>query len=114
VSVEQILGTTVPVFVGVTLVFMCGCAVLMGRELARAWRPLSYTLPYALLLGLADRFVITVMFDGEWQSVGGFLIDTGLILLAAAVSYRLSFAAQMVRQYPWLYRPFLLFFWRNR
>jgi len=109
-----ILGTTYPVFIGVTLIFMCGCAVLMGRALASAWRPARYAVPYALLLGLADRFLIYALFDGDWRSLTGFVIDTYFITLAALVAHRLTLAAQMVRQYPWLYRRFLLFGWRKR
>jgi len=111
---QQLLGTTYPVFIGVTLIFMCGCAVLMGREVARAWRPAEQIVPYALLLGVADRLVIFAMFGGEWRSPSGFAIDTGLILFAALIAHRLTLAAQMVRQYPWLYRRFLLFGWRKR
>jgi len=110
----QILGTTFPVFIGVTLVSMGSCAILMGREVAHAWRPASYTLPYALLLGVADRLIVYAMFDGQWSSVSGFAIDTLFILLAAALAYQVTFAAQMVRQYPWLYRRSLLFSWRKR
>ena len=113
-SERAILGTSYPVFIGVTLIFMCGCAILMGRALARAWRPARYAVPYALMLGLADRFLIYALFGGDWHSLTGFVIDTYFILLAALVSYRLTLATQMVRQYPWIYRRFLLFGWRKR
>ena len=113
-SERVILGTTYPVFIGVTLIFMCGCAILMGRALASAWRPARYAVPYALLLGLADRFVIYALFGGDWRSLTGFIIDTYFIMLAALVSHRLTLAAQMVRQYPWLYEPAGLLSWRRR
>src|SRR5215471_4281289 len=63
---------------------------------------------------LADRFLIATLFGGEWRSVTGFFIDTYVIILAALVSYRLTLAAQMVRQYPWLYRRRFLFAWKKR
>ena len=37
INAELILGTTYPVFIGVTLVLMCGCAILMGRALASSF-----------------------------------------------------------------------------
>jgi len=56
--------------------------------------------PYGLLLGLADRFLIYALFGGNSRSLTGFIIDTYFIMLAALVSHRLTLAAQMVRQYP--------------
>ena len=44
----------------------------------------------------------------------GFVIDLYCILMSALITYRLNLAAQMVRQYPWLYERFLLFGWRAR
>jgi small-conductance mechanosensitive channel len=113
-SETLILGTTYPVFIGVTLICMCGCAVLMGRALASSWRPARHALPYALLLGAADRFLIFALFNGDLHSVTGFIIDTYCILISALLTYRFTLAAQMVRQYPWLYERFLIFSWRER
>lgn len=113
-SDRLILGTTYPVFIGVTLICMCGCSILMGRALARSWRPARHTLRYGLLLGFADRLLIYALFDGDIRSVTGFVIDTYCILMTALIVYRLTLAAQMVRQYPWLYERFLVFGWRSR
>lgn len=109
-----ILGTTYPVFIGVTLICMCGCAILMGRALARAWRPARHALRYGLLLSVADRFLIYTLFAGNIGSLTGFIIDAYCILITALISYRFTLASQMVRQYPWLYERFLLFGWRTR
>ena len=115
-SVDEtlILGTTYPVFIGVTLVFMCGCAILMGRSLASSWQPARRAVPYLLLLGITDRLLIYGLFNGDIKSIPGFIIDTYCISLAGLVTYRFTLAAQMVRQYPWLYRRFLIFGWRKR
>jgi branched-chain amino acid transport system ATP-binding protein len=111
---QMILGTSLPVFIGVTLVLMCGCAILMGRALASSWRPARHAVPYGLLLAAADRFLIYALFDGDITSPGGALIDTYCILFSALIAYRLTLVAQMVRQYPWLYERVLLFGWRAR
>ena len=109
-----ILGTTVPVFIGVTLIVMCGCAILMGRALASSWQPARRAVPYALLLGIADRLLIYGLFNGNIASITGFIVDTYCISMAALITYRFTLAGQMVRQYPWLYRRFLIFGWRRR
>lgn len=109
-----LLGTTYPVFIGVTLICMCGCAILMGRALASSWKPARRAVPYALLLGIADRLLIYGLFNGDITSITGYIVDQYCILLAALVTYRFTLAGQMVRQYPWLYRRFLIFGWRRR
>jgi len=114
VNVELLLGTTLPVFIGVTVVVMCGCAALMGRALAKSWQPARRAVPYGLLLAIANRLLIYGLFNGDITSITGFIIDTYCILLAALVTYRFTLARQMVRQYPWLYRRFLIFGWRQR
>jgi hypothetical protein len=114
INAALILGTTYPVFIGVTLVLMCGCAILMGRALASSWQPARRAVPYALLLVIADRLLIYGLFNGDIKSITGFIVDLYCILLAALVTYRFTLAGQMVRQYPWLYRRFLIFGWRKR
>jgi len=113
-TARMVLGTSLPVFIGVTLILMCGCAILMGRALASSWRPARQAVPYGLLLAAADRFLIYALFDGDIASPGGALIDTYCILFSALITYRLTLAAQMVRQYPWLYERVMLFGWRAR
>ncbi len=111
---KLILGTSLLVFLLVTVVLMGTCAILAGRALARAWRPARSILPYALLLAFTSRFLIYALFGGNLQAVWGFVIDLYVILLAALLSYRLTMVKQMVRQYPWLYEPVFWFSWRDR
>jgi len=108
-----ILGTTAGVTLGMTIIFMSGCALMMGRALALGWRPVWQTIPYAALLGVADRFLIYGMFDGALWSLSGYLLDVDFLLIVAALSYRATLAARMVAQYPWLYRPDGPFGWRH-
>lgn len=108
-----ILGTTAGVSVGMTVIFMGGCALMMGRALAQGWKPVIEAIPYVALLGLADRFLIYAMFDGQPWSLSGYLLDTDFLLVVAALSYRATLAARMVAQYPWLYRRSGPFGWRH-
>lgn len=102
------------VFIGLTVVIMGGTGYLAGQALARGWRPAWQILPYAALLGLADRFLSYALFDAELLSLSGYLIGTAVILVLATLAYRITRAAKMVAQYPWLYRRAGPFAWRDR
>ncbi|HEX9568245.1 MAG TPA: hypothetical protein VF987_01075 [Rhodospirillales bacterium] len=100
---EDVLGTSLPVFVAVTVVLIGGAACLTGQALAATWRPLPHLFFYGFLLGLTDRFLVWSLFQGELLSLSGFLIDTLLITGFALIAYRITRVSKMVSQYPWLY-----------
>jgi len=101
-----------PVFIGVTLILFGFAAAATGRALAATWRPAWWALPYAVLLGLVDRFLHWSLFDGALLDPAGYAVDTAVLLAIALISFRITQAARMVRQYPWLYRRAGLFSWR--
>ncbi|MBI2586339.1 MAG: hypothetical protein HYW28_10815 [Rhodospirillales bacterium] len=109
---EDVLGTSLLVFVAVTVVIMGGAACLTGQALAATWRPLPHLFFYGFLLGLTDRFLVWSLFQGQLLSLSGFLIDTLLITGFAFVAYRITRVSKMVSQYPWLYEREGL--WRYR
>ncbi len=100
---EDVLGTSLLIFLFVTVVIMSGAACLTGQALAATWRPLPHLFFYGFLLGLTDRFLVWSLFQGELLSLSGFLIDTLLITGFAFVAYRITRVSKMVSQYPWLY-----------
>ncbi len=108
------IGATLPVFIGVTVVLMGGAGYLTGQALARGWRPVWQVVGYGLLLGFADRFLTFSLFDGTLVTAAGYAIDTTVILAFALVGYRATLAAKMVAQYPWLYHRAGPFGWRPR
>ncbi|MGE5477151.1 MAG: DUF6867 family protein [Bacteroidales bacterium] len=103
-----------PVFIGVTVVFMGGCAFMAGQALAVTWRPLWQVFPYALGLALADRFLGFALFGGTLLSLPGYVTDAAVIAAIALAAYRMTQARRMVSQYPWLYRRTGLFSWASR
>ena len=111
---EQILGTTFPVFVAVTLVVMGFAAYMTGQALANTWRPVWQAVVYCALLGFADRFLTFALFDGELLSPTGFLVDTAALVAIGLVAFRLTHVARMVSQYPWLYERVGLWTYRPR
>ena len=101
-----------PVFLGVTVV-LCGFAAFAtGRALAGTWRPIWWTVPYCLLLALVGRFLQWSLFDGELLSPTGYAVDAAVLTAVGLAAYRVTQAARMVRQYPWLYVRAGLFSWR--
>ena len=111
---DQIIGPSVPVFVGLTLVLFGGAAFLAGRSVAAAWKSPGRAAVYAALLGLGDRFLTWGLFKGELLSLGGYVSHAIILALIALVSFRLTQARKMTSQYPWLYERVGPFSWRQR
>ncbi|MFT5485778.1 MAG: hypothetical protein ACI9JL_002835 [Paracoccaceae bacterium] len=111
---EALLGTSIGVFVGVT-VFLSGFAAFMtGQALATTWRPVWQLWFYGVLLGFADRFLTWALFQGELLSPTGYAIDTAVLLAIALSAFYMTRARQMTAQYPWLYERSGPFTWRER
>lgn len=111
---EDFLGTTIPVFVGMTVLLFGFAAFMTGQALANTWQPMWKVAPYGALLAVGDRFLIFALFDGRLLSLSGFIADVVVLVALTALSYRLIQARKMVSQYPWLYESVGLFNWRER
>ncbi len=111
---EAITGTSLPVFIGMTLGIMGFTAFMTGQALANTWRPLWQAVLYSFLLGLADRFLTWGLFEGELLSLSGYLFDSLVLTAISLTAFRLTRARKMVTQYPWLYERSGLFGWREK
>lgn len=109
-----ILGATLPVFLGVTLVLAGGAAHQAGHAMSLHWRPRWQVVFYMCLLAGGARFVTFALFDGALLHGPGYLIDAAVLTAIALLSYQRTRARYMVRQYPWLYEPDGLLGWRER
>lgn len=105
---------SIPVFLGVTVIFMGGCGFMAGQALASAWRPVWQVFPYSLGLACVARFLGFALFGGTLVSLPGFGLDALVLTTITAASYRLTQARKMAHQYPWLYVRNGLFGWRER
>jgi len=103
-----------PVFIGITLGLFGFAAFMTGQGLASTWRPVFWIIVYLLPLGLADRFIVWSLFDGQLASLSGYLIDTAALLVIGFLSYRVTQVRKMVSQYPWLYEAAGSLSWRRR
>ena len=111
---EAIFGTSPYVSLGITLVMGGGCALMTGRALALNWRPQWQLLAYALLLTMAERFLIYALFQGALLSPSGYLCDALLLIAIAFAAFHMTRARQMVRQYPWACETRWLVGWRRK
>ena len=89
-------------------------AFLTGQAIAQAWRPAWQIVPSALLLAAADRFLMFALFNGEFVSVGGWLIAAAILSGFTALGFFQTRARKMVQQYPWLYERAGPFGWRSK
>jgi hypothetical protein len=111
---EALIGTSVPVFVGITVGLSGFAAFMTGQALATNWKPVWQLVICCGLLGLLDRFLTWALFQGELLLLSGYLIDTFVILVIALVGFRFTMVRCMTAQYPWLYERKGLFSWREK
>lgn len=125
---EHILGTSIPVFVGMTGILAGGAAFLMGNAIAETWRPWWQNVAYGALLAFAAQFITFGLFDGAFiveslvssegapigEALISYLVNDIVITAIALVAYRLTLSQKMVRQYPWLYERVGPFTWRSK
>lgn len=97
----------------ITCVIGGGAAALAGRAIASTWRPAWHVAVYMLLLGAGVRFLHFALFQGNILSVPSYVVDTMYLMAVAGVAFRATRAAQMARQYPWLYAKTGPLTWRE-
>lgn len=111
---EDILGSTLPVFVILTVGIMGGAAFMTGQAVAATWRPIRQIVLYSVLLGAANRFFVWSLFDGDGLSVSGIVVDIAVLLVIGLVAYRVTHVTKMVTQYPWRFERAGLWNYRER
>ena len=110
----SLLGNSLGVYLGLTVCLMGFAAFMTGQATAVTWKPAWHAFVYALLLGLADRFLAYALFGGELLSPTAYVIDTAVLAGIALFAHRLARARKMVAQYPWLYERAGLLDWRDK
>ena len=96
-------GESVTHIILVTGILGGGAAWLSGRAVAGAWQPQWQVAVPALLIGGAARFIHFALFEGTLLSAPSFCCDVLIFIIVGLLAWRATRAAQMVRQYPWLY-----------
>lgn len=112
------------VFLIMTVVIGGGTAWLTGRAVALNWRPLWTLVVYVLLLTGALRFLHFALFEGAFVSLESaernraalyfMTVDLVVLMIAAAIGWRVTRASQMTTQYKWLYERTGPLSWKRR
>ena len=105
---------SIGVFVLVTVILGGGAAWLAGRAVAATWRPWWQVVTYALILGLAVRFIHFSLFNGTLLSLHYYLVDSAFCTAFGFLGFRTARAGQMVAQYHWLNAPAGPLRWRRK
>src|SRR5690606_24545801 len=102
--IEAVLGVSLPVFVGVTLVLMGGAAFLTGQAVAATWGSRRQLALYCALLAVAGRFLSLSLFYGDpflqpltW--LHGAMVDSAVLTPWGLFAYAVTRASCMTRQY---------------
>jgi hypothetical protein len=111
---HDLLGTSLAVFIGLTLIITGGAAIMTGKAISEGWRPVWQVVFACFGLGLADRFLVYALFEGELLHFTGFLIHFAVITALAVFAWRITLAHKMAAQYPWKIERTSLFAWRDR
>jgi hypothetical protein len=101
------------VFLLVTVVLGGSAAFMSGRAVAQTWRPYWHIPLYMVPIAATVRFFHYALFGEPMVSLQNYLVDFGLVLIAASLGFRLLRARQMAQQYHWLYRRNGLLHWRK-
>jgi hypothetical protein len=102
------------VFLLLTLTIGGSGAFLVGRGLARSWKPFWRSFFYMALLAAAVRFFHYALFDGTLTSVYYYVVTYAILFGAALLGFRAMRTTQMVTQYRWLYERTSPLTWRDR
>ncbi|MGQ4809918.1 hypothetical protein NKDENANG_03356 [Candidatus Entotheonellaceae bacterium PAL068K] len=111
---ENVLGSSMSVFLGVTVVLFGGAGWMTGRALAITWKSFWFAVPYSLLLGAGARFLTFALFEGTFLSSSGYLISVVVVWLVMLIAFRLYRTHQVVQQYPWMVERRGPFAWRQK
>ncbi len=111
---EALLGTSIGVYLGVVVILMGFCAYMTGQAIATTWKPVGQLIFFLILQGLAARFLVFALYEGDLFSLSGWLIDTATLLAIGLFAFYISRSRKMVAQYPWRYERVGLFGWRRR
>ena len=98
-------------FIVITCLIAGWAAWRFGSALAATWRSYSQVVLYAIPFALLVRWVHFALFHGTLLSAQYYLVDLIVVLSVATLGYRSVRAAQMSRQYHWLYAKRGRFTW---
>jgi hypothetical protein len=98
----------------VSLVLGGGAAWLSGRAVARSWLTRMRLVGYLLILTFGVRFLHFALFEGHLLTAYYYIVDLAVLLITGLLGFQYERAAQMTRQYSWMYERTGPFTWRSK
>jgi hypothetical protein len=111
---QTLLGTSLGVFIGLTVILTGGAAMMTGRALADGWKSPWVVVLACLGLAMANRFLIYALFGGPLLHLAGFLANYAVITAMAVAAHRVTAVRKAVSQYPWRYEQVSLWSYREK
>lgn len=105
---------TVLIFLFLTVLLGGGASLMMGRNFASNWRPITNLVLAAVGLALGVRFLHYALFWEPLLDIGRYLLDLVVAVAAGLIGYRWRRTEQMTSQYYWLYERTGPLSWRNK
>lgn len=87
------------IFLLVSVIFGASTAFVSGQAIAQTWRPFWHALGYALVIGLAVRFIHFALFEEVLLSLRNYIIDCAVLGATASLGFVLARRRQMQQQY---------------
>ena len=87
------------IFLLVSVIMGASTAYVSGRAIAETWRPFWHGIVYALVIGLAVRFIHFALFEEILLSARSYLVDCIVLLIASTIGYNVTRRRQMQQQY---------------
>jgi hypothetical protein len=87
------------VFLLVSIVMGCSTAYVSGKAIAETWRPAWHAIVYALIVGLAVRFIHFALFEEVLLSLRNYIVDCAALIATTVVGYQWTRKRQMEQQY---------------
>jgi hypothetical protein len=105
---------SIGVFLLVSVFLGGGAAWLSGRAVSRAWLTRTRLFVYVLILTFGVRFLHFALFEGHLLTAYYYIVDLGVLLITGLLGFQYERAAQMTRQYSWMYERTGPFTWRSK
>jgi hypothetical protein len=101
-------------FLLLTCVLGGAAAFATGRAIALTWRPFWQALAYTIPLTASVRFLHYALFEEDILAIGPALLALLILVVVAALAFRLRQVRQMTNQYPFASAASGPFAWRGR
>ena len=105
---------SIGVFLLVSVFLGGGAAWLSGRAVSRSWLTRTRLVVYLLILTFGVRFLHFALFEGHLLTAYYYVVDLAVLLITGLLGFQYERAAQMTRQYSWMYERTGPFTWRSK